>query len=154
MTLASFRGADNKFLAFIKPECSPPAAVFHVEPVPEVRNASMDDLYVLPSLQATIYLVSLFFRDYGSMNPFLDEATFIRNHIDTIYEGAQPPDPSKLALLNIILAIATASSMDSIKPAMRRLSISRLFFERSKGLLSKHMFECGNLEQGETAKDK
>ncbi|KAK2027848.1 hypothetical protein LX32DRAFT_428231 [Colletotrichum zoysiae] len=147
MTLASFRGADNKFLAFIKPECSPPAAIFHVEPVPEVRNASKDELYVLPPLHATLYLVSLFFRDYGSMNPFLDEATFVRTHVDSIYEETRQPEPSKLALLDMVLAIATASSMDSIKPAIRRLSISRLFFERSKGLLCKNAFDCGNLEQ-------
>ncbi|KAF4334681.1 heterokaryon incompatibility [Fusarium beomiforme] len=145
--LASFRGADNKFSGFIKPECSPPAAVFHVEPVPVARHASKEDHYVLPPIDATKFIVRFFFRDYGSMNPFLEEATFFHTHVDPIYEGTLPPDPSKLALLDMVLAIATASSVDSIKPAMRRLLISKLFFERSKSLLSKDAFECGNLEQ-------
>ncbi|KAL2206003.1 hypothetical protein CC79DRAFT_1397979 [Sarocladium strictum] len=146
-TLASFHGADNSFLTFIQPESSPPAAVLYADPVPGVGSASKDELYALPPIQATLYLVSLFFRDYGSMNPFLDEATFIPIHIDPIYDEAQAPDPSTLALLNMVLAIATASSMDSIKPAMRRLRISRLFYEKSKGLLSEHALECGSLKQ-------
>ncbi|KAF5615589.1 uncharacterized protein FTJAE_13291 [Fusarium tjaetaba] len=146
-TLSSFRGTDSKISGFIKPECSPPAAVFHMESVPVARHADNEDLYILPPNHATRSLVELFFRDYGSMNPFLDKQTFIHTHVDPIYEGTIPPDPSKLALLDMVLAIATASSVDSITPATRRFLISRLFFERSKNLLSKDAFECGNLEQ-------
>ncbi|KAF4435222.1 Fungal specific transcription factor domain-containing [Fusarium acutatum] len=146
-TLSSFRGTDSKISGFIKPECSPPAAVFHMESVPVARHTDNEDLYVLPPTHATRSLVELFFRDYGSMNPFLNKTTFFHTHVDPIYEGTLPPDPSKLALLDMILAIATASSVDSMTPATRRFLISRLFFERSKSLLSKDAFGCGNLEQ-------
>ncbi|CCT75089.1 uncharacterized protein FFUJ_11173 [Fusarium fujikuroi IMI 58289] len=146
-TLSSFRGMDSKISEFIKPECSPPAAVFHMESVPVAKHTDNEGLYVLPPDHATRSLVELFFRDYGSMNPFLDKATFFHTHVDPIYKSTLPPDASKLALLDMVLAIATASSIDSITPTTRRFFISRLFFERSKSLLSKDDLACGNLEQ-------
>ncbi|KAF5694658.1 C6 transcription factor [Fusarium globosum] len=146
-TLSSFRGTDSKISEFIKPECSPPAAVFHMESVPVAKHTDNEGLYVLPPDHTTRSLVELFFRDYGSMNPFLDKATFFHTHVDPIYESTLPPDASKLALLDMVLAIATASSIDSITPTTRRFFISRLFFERSKSLLSKDDLACGNLEQ-------
>ncbi|VZI12871.1 unnamed protein product [Fusarium fujikuroi] len=146
-TLSSFRGMDSKISEFIKPECSPPAAVFHMESVPVAKHTDNEGLYVLPPDHATRSLVELFFRDYGSMNPFLDKATFFHTHVDPIYKSTLPPDASKLALLDMVLAIATASSIDSITPTTRRFLISRLFFERSKSLLSKDDLACGNLEQ-------
>ncbi|QGI87835.1 hypothetical protein CEK25_002791 [Fusarium fujikuroi] len=149
-TLSSFRGMDSKISEFIKPECSPPAAVFHMESVPVAKHTDNEGLYVLPPDHATRSLVELFFRDYGSMNPFLDKATFFHTHVDPIYKSTLPPDASKLALLDMVLAIATASSIDSITPTTRRFLISRLFFERSKSLLSKDDLACGNLEQGKT----
>ncbi|SCN97781.1 uncharacterized protein FFE2_08744 [Fusarium fujikuroi] len=148
-TLSSFRGMDSKISEFIKPECSPPAAVFHMESVPVAKHTDNEGLYVLPPDHATRSLVELFFRDYGSMNPFLDKATFFHTHVDPIYKSTLPPDASKLALLDMVLAIATASSIDSITPTTRRFLISRLFFERSKSLLSKDDLACGNLEQGQ-----
>ncbi|SCV48551.1 uncharacterized protein FFB14_10441 [Fusarium fujikuroi] len=146
-TLSSFRGMDSKISEFIKPECSPPAAVFHMESVPVAKHTDNEGLYVLPPDHATRSLVELFFRDYGSMNPFLDKATFFHTHVDPIYKSTLPPDASKLALLDMVLAIATASSIDSITPTTRIFFISRLFFERSKSLLSKDDLACGNLEQ-------
>jgi len=138
---------DNP-LDSIKPEDSPPCALFRVEAVNTAQPANQKDMYVLPTLSTTFYLVTIFFRDYGSMNPFLDDATFVHTHVNPIFKERRQPKPSRLALLNMVLAIATTSSIDAVKPVKRRIWLSGKFYERARCLSSRDVFGCTDIEQG------
>lgn len=148
--MATLNGPANNPLNNIKPQCSPPAALFSVKPHHTIQCLTEDDLYALPSLQSTIYLVQLFFRDYGSMNPFLNETNFPQTHVFPIFKERRTY-PSRTALLNVILAIATVSSVDVAEPVSRRMSLSKRFYQRAKGLLYNDAFSCKDAEQGKPA---
>jgi len=141
---------DDNLLDSIKPENSPPSALFRIEAVNTVQSANQEDVYVLPTLSTTLYLVMIFFRDYGSMNPFLDDATFVPTHVTPIFRERRQPKPSRLALLNMMLAIATTSSIDVVKPAKRRIWLSGKFYERARVLSLRDAFGCAGIETGKS----
>ncbi|KAM0219271.1 hypothetical protein ACHAQD_006487 [Fusarium lateritium] len=130
----------------IKPEHSPPSSLFCKGTGPSVMAAIEDDLYVLPNSASTITLVKNFFRGYGSMNPFLDEMLFMRVNVMGVYESRQRPKASRLALLNMVLAIGSATSIDRSCPAERKIQLSKRFCQRARGLYVVDILQVMDLE--------
>jgi len=104
---------------------------------------------MLPGLSSTVYLVAIFFRDYGSINPFLNDATFIQTYVNSFVQSGQRPKASRLALLNMVLAIAATSSIDAVHPVERRIWLSGKFYQRARALSLKDAWGCADLDQGE-----
>jgi hypothetical protein len=137
-------------LKCIKPEYSPPSSLFCSESEDLAGPASEDDLYILPTYSSTILLVTIFFRGYGLMNPFLNDTTFLHTHVKELYEGTrQRPKASRLALLNMILAIASTTSVDSTHSVERWILLSKTFFKRARGLYAQDIFQSVDLDLGE-----
>ncbi|KAM0211371.1 hypothetical protein ACHAQI_005327 [Fusarium lateritium] len=130
----------------IKPEHSPPSSLFCKGTGPSVMAAIEDDLYVLPNSASTITLVKNFFRGYGSMNPFLDEMLFMRVNVMGVYESRQRPKASRLALLNMVLAIGSATSIDRSCPAEWKIQLSKRFCQRARGLYVVDILQVMDLE--------
>jgi hypothetical protein len=137
-------------LKSIRPEYSPPSSLFCSESEVFTGTSSEDDLYVLPTYSSTILLVTIFFRGYGSMNPFLNDTTFLHTHVEEVYENSrQRPKASRLALLNMILAIASTTSVDSTYPVERWIRLSKTFYKRARGLYAQDIFQSPDLDLGE-----
>jgi hypothetical protein len=136
-------------LESIKPECSPPSSLFCSQPEVSTRSASEDNLDIFPTYSSTILLVSIYFRGYGSINPFLNDITFIRTHVKDVYESKQRPRASRLALLNMVLAIACTTSIDSTYTVERWIRLSRTFYRRARGLYVKDIFQSPDLDLSE-----
>lgn len=137
-------------LESIRPESSPPSSLFCSKSEALAKPSSEDDLYDLPTYSSTILLVTIFFRGYGSMNPFLNDITFLRTYVKEVYENSGLRlKASRLALLNMILAVASATSVDSTYPVEHWIRLSKTCYRRARGLYVQNIFQPVDLELGE-----
>lgn len=135
-------------IACIRPEDSPPASLFHSEKKSFFRLCNDQDAYTLPPWSVVQSLVKTFFRHFGTLNPFLNEQSFLDDTAKAIYASQCRPKASSLALLNMVLAIVCVNGNVSIFPQQQLARLSEKFYCRARTLYSKFVLPRVNLELG------
>jgi len=105
-------------------------------------------LFALPPEDETLRLVRLYFSNTGLLFPYLHEETFL----DT-YEAMKRTSYTKvrktwLGLLNMVLALATSTSVANTLSAEQRAEMSDVYYQRALGLCEKHIWQGASIELG------
>ncbi|KAH7304650.1 putative C6 transcription factor [Rhexocercosporidium sp. MPI-PUGE-AT-0058] len=102
-------------------------------------------IYALPLETTTRNLISRYFGDTGLLFPYIDEQAFL----DT-YNEINANDFTKirtwLGLLNMIMAMATCTIIESCVSAEKRAKGSDIYYQRATGLCEKQIMRGTSLE--------
>ena len=114
---------------------------------PETRNK----FYSLPPDNVTRELLGLYFSNTGLLFPFIHEISFFQEY-DALRCNAVPRvRRTWLGLLNMVLAMATSTSVDPGKSPTVRRKESDAFYQRAYELCKRQMLRGANLETGKWA---
>ena len=107
------------------------------------------DLHALPHDSEVMDLIRRYFNDTGYLFPFIYEEAFLRTYME--FRGQAQPKVRRtwLGLLNMVLAIATNTKVDSDLDAARRSEESYIYYQRALGLCQKQIMRGTSLEVGE-----
>lgn len=108
-------------------------------------------IFFLPAEEETIKLVDTYFSNTGLLFPYIHRGTFIETYQRALATDIHKVRRSWLGLLNMILAMATNTSYDTVADAQDRSAKSERFFSRALGLCEKQMRSGSSLEIGISA---
>lgn len=122
-----------------------------VRPRLSASQAHKVDIYALPSHEEALQLLDQYFRGTGLVFPYLDEDTFLAAYAEARLSGFRTTRKTWLGLLNIVLALATTTSLRSDIVAETRFERSDVYYRRAVGLCEKQMMRGTSLEIGKNA---
>ncbi|KAJ8118505.1 hypothetical protein OPT61_g526 [Boeremia exigua] len=104
-----------------------------VDGSPNLRTASREkvDPFALPAEGEALRLMRQYFTTTGSLFPYLDEDAFVRTYQQLASSNVYTPTRSWLALLNMVLAMATHAGRDKELCTPETEGDSDLFFQRA-----------------------
>lgn len=111
-----------------------------------IRKGEMN-VYSLPPEDQTLKLIHCYFSDTGLLFPFIHKETFLETYAEMKHNcGIRK---TWLGLLNMVLALATSTSLDSNDSAQKRAEEGDVYYQRANGLCDTETM-CGtSLEGGE-----
>ena len=112
-----------------------------------VRDGSVN-IDTLPPRDEAIQLIRKYFSNTGLLFPYLHEETFLETFAEMGRNDFSKIRRTWLGLLNIVLAIATITTVDSGSIAEKRAKQSDIYYQRALGLCGKQFMPIGNLEVG------
>jgi hypothetical protein len=112
-------------------------------------SGSQVNLFALPPDSQVLDLIGRYFNDTGYLFPYIHEETFVRTYME--FRGKAQPKVRRtwLGLLNMVLAIATSTKVDSDLDAAGRSEESNIYYQRALGLCQKQVMRGASLEVGE-----
>ena len=117
-----------------------------------LANSSGDETAVnicsLPTEERTCELISRYFNDTGLLFPYIHEETFWESYYEMKSSNFTRTRRSWLGLLNIIMALATSTTIDTGSDAEERLRESDVYYQRAMGLCEKQMMRGTSFEIG------
>ena len=115
------------------------------------NQAQKVDIYALPLHEEAVQLLNQYFRGTGLVFPYLDEEAFLAAYAEARLSGFRTTRKTWLGLLNMVLALATTTSLRSDIVAETRFERSDVYYQRAVGLCEKQMMRGTSLEIGEDA---
>ncbi|KFY90238.1 hypothetical protein V498_06095 [Pseudogymnoascus sp. VKM F-4517 (FW-2822)] len=104
------------------------------------------NIYRLPTEERTCELISRYFSDTGLLFPYIHEGTFWESYDEMKSSNFTRTRRSWLGLLNIIMALATSTTIDTGSSAEERLRESDIYYQRAMGLCEKQMMRGTSFE--------
>ncbi|KAI3553130.1 fungal specific transcription factor domain-containing protein, partial [Colletotrichum abscissum] len=105
----------------------------------------------LPPEEEVINLVRQFFRDTGLLFPYIHEESFWKTYAQYRETGMQNAKTAWLALLHMVLAMATSTMNATGVGLSDRQAISDVHYRRAKALSMTEMMTGANVEAGTAA---
>ncbi|KAK1546602.1 fungal specific transcription factor domain-containing protein [Colletotrichum paranaense] len=105
----------------------------------------------LPPEEEVINLVRQFFRDTGLLFPYIHEESFWKAYAQYRETGMQNAKTAWLALLHMVLAMATSTMNATGVGLSDRQAISEVHYRRAKALSMTEMMTGANVEAGTAA---
>lgn len=115
---------------------------------PFKKADSLVNVYTLPSEEETMVLIRHYFRDTGFLFPYIHEDTFMQTYSQMRKDNLYKVRKSWLGLLNLIMAFAATTKIDSGVPAEERIKGSEVFYQRAVGLCQNQIMRGTSLEIG------
>lgn len=106
------------------------------------------NIYRLPTEERTCELISRYFSDTGLLFPYIHEETFWESYNEMKSSNFTRTRRSWLGLLNIIMALATSTTIDTGSSAEERLRECDIYYQRAMGLCEKQMMRGTSFEIG------
>jgi hypothetical protein len=106
------------------------------------------NVYALPQESQTRELLNHYFSTTGLLFPYLHEQTFRETYEDMRRNKFTNVRRTWLALLNIVLALATSTRVKCDTNAERRVQESDVYYQRALGLFEKQILQASSLEAG------
>ena len=113
-------------------------------------NRAVDSSRLPPEPEVT-RLVRQFFVDTGLLFPYIHERRLWETYRHLQKSGMKSVRNSWIALLNMILAMATCTQTSNGLTMEQRYSRAEIFFNRAKALCLDQMIECPSVETGRQA---
>ncbi|KAH8817271.1 fungal-specific transcription factor domain-containing protein [Xylogone sp. PMI_703] len=104
------------------------------------------NIYAIPSEARTRELISQYFNDTGVLFPYIHEGTFFEAYNDMRNSNFTRVRRSWLGLLNMVMALATSTTVDPSTNAENRVRESDVYYQRAKGLCEKLIMRGTSLE--------
>lgn len=116
-----------------------------------VKNGNRDhiNIYALPSESTTRALIAQYFGDTGLLFPYIHETTFLDTYNEIKNNEFTKARRTWLGLLNMIMALATSTTVESSLGAEKRTRESEVFYQRATGLCEKQIMRGTSLETGQ-----
>ncbi|RFU33837.1 hypothetical protein B7463_g2510, partial [Scytalidium lignicola] len=92
------------------------------------------NIYALPSEERTKELVSQYFGDTGVLFPYIHDGSFWESYNDMKNSNFTRVRRSWLGLLNMVMAMATRTTVDPSTSSEKRDRESEMYYQRAKGL--------------------
>lgn len=105
----------------------------------------------LPPEEEVVNLVRQFFRDTGLLFPYIHEESFWKAYAQYRATGMQNAKTAWLALLHMVLAMATSTMNATGVGLGDRQAISEVHYRRAKALSMTEMMTGANVEAGTAA---
>ena len=106
------------------------------------------NLYALPPEDVARELIKQYFDDTGLLFPYIHEQTFLNTYDETKKSNFTKVRRTWLGLLNIIMAFATSTRIESGHTAEKRAQVSDVYYHRAAGLCEKQIMRGTSLEVG------
>ncbi|KAF4631594.1 hypothetical protein G7Y89_g6531 [Cudoniella acicularis] len=114
----------------------------------EARSLDKDriNIYALPSETTTRELMVQYFGDTGLLFPYIHQQTFLETYDEMKTNNFTKVRRTWLGLLNMIMALATSTTVEEGLSAERRAKQSNVYYQRASGLCEKQIMRGTSLE--------
>lgn len=106
------------------------------------------NIYALPSEKRTRELIAQYFGDTGLLFPYIHDLSFWEAYNDMKKSNFTRVRRSWLGLLNMVMALATSTTINPDVSAEKRAQESDVYYQRGRGLCKKLMMRGTSLEIG------
>ena len=111
-------------------------------------QAGLVNLYCLPPRAEAIQLIKRYFSNTGLLFPYIHETTFTETYEAMESTNFEQVRRTWLGLLNMVLALARSTTIDTGMDAQQRTAQSEMYYQRAHGLCGKQMVRGSSLEVG------
>ena len=113
------------------------------------KNEDPVNIYALPPEDRTHELVARYFGDTGLLFPYIHEGSFWETYNEMRSSNFRRVRRSWLGLLNVVMALATNTTIDTESSAEKRAQESDVYYRRAMGLCEKQVMRGTSLEIGQ-----
>jgi len=106
------------------------------------------NIYILPPELKTRDLITRYFSNTGLLFPYLHEQAFLETYDQMKNDNFKRVRRTWLGLLNMVLALATSTTVQSDLTAKIRAADSDVYYERALQLCEKQLMRGTSLEVG------
>ena len=106
------------------------------------------NIYALPPEATTRNLIARYFGDTGLLFPYIYEQAFLDTYNEIEASGFTKIRRTWLGLLNMIMAMATSTTVENGLSAEKRARDSDVYYQRATGLCEKQIMRGTSLEIG------
>jgi hypothetical protein len=138
---------DNAIISISQPP-SPSGRASASGQTARAPNRGTVNIYVLPSETTTRNLIAQYFGDTGLLFPYIHEQTFLDTYNDIKGHDFNQIRRTWLGLLNMVMAMATSTTIVNGLSAERRARESNVYYQRARGLCEKQIMRGTSLEIG------
>ena len=111
-------------------------------------NGDKINIYALPNETITRNLIARYFGDTGLLFPYIHEQTFLNTYNEIKTNGFTKIRRAWLGLLNMIMAMATSTTIVNGLSAEKRARESDVYYQRAMGLCKEQIMRGTSLEIG------
>jgi hypothetical protein len=111
-------------------------------------NRSNVNIYALPPEATTRNLIARYFGDTGLLFPYIYEQAFLDTYNEIEASGFTKIRKTWLGLFNMIMAMATSTTVENGLSAEKRALDSDAYYQRATGLCEKQIMRGTSLEMG------
>jgi hypothetical protein len=111
-------------------------------------NGDKINIYALPNETITRNLIARYFGDTGLLFPYIHEQTFLNTYNEIKVNGFTKIRRAWLGLLNMIMAMATSTTIVNGLSAEKRARESDVYYQRAMGLCKEQIMRGTSLEIG------
>jgi hypothetical protein len=108
------------------------------------------NIYALPSERITRNLIGRYFGDTGLLFPYIYEQAFLDTYDEVNANGFTKVRRTWLGLLNMIMAMATSTTVNGGLSAEQRARDSDVYYDRAAGLCERQIMRGTSLEVGKS----
>lgn len=141
---------DSAVISISQP-ASPSARNFSSRQTVKDLNRGNANIYALPSEATTRDLISRYFSDTGLLFPYIHEQAFLDTYNEINANDFTKIRRTWLGLLNMIMAMATSTTVKSRLSAEKRAKDSDIYYQRATGLCEKQIMRGTSLEIGRSS---
>lgn len=138
---------DNAVISISQP-ASPSARASAARQTFEAANRGNVNIYALPSEATTRNLIARYFEDTGLLFPYIHEQAFLDTYNEIKANDFTKVRKTWLGLLNMIMAMATSTTVENGQSAEKRARDSDIYYQRASGLCEKQIMRGTSLEIG------
>lgn len=114
----------------------------------KIPNRNNINIYALPPETTTRSLIARYFGDTGLLFPYIDEQAVWDTYNEVKANGFTKVRRTWLGLLNIIMAMATSTTVENGLSAEKRAQDSDIYYHRATGLCEEQIMRGTSLEIG------
>lgn len=93
-------------------------------------------------------LIKQYFSDTGLLFPYLHEETFLDTYAEMKRTNFTKVRRTSLGLLNMVMALATSTTVGNDMSAEQRAEVSNVYYQRAVSLCDKQILRGTSLEIG------
>ena len=106
------------------------------------------NIYALPCEEDCRRLVSQYFSETGLLFPYIHQGTFMGVYEEMKHSNFKKVRRTWLALLNIVMALATSTVVETGLSCEKRIRDSEVYYQRAIGLCSMQITRGISIETG------
>ncbi|KAH7304636.1 fungal-specific transcription factor domain-containing protein [Rhexocercosporidium sp. MPI-PUGE-AT-0058] len=110
------------------------------------RDMGHVNIYALPPEPEARQLLAQYFSDTGLLFPYLHKETFMKTYDEMLEKSVMKVRRTWLGLLNIVMALATSTALESDLDAEQRSLESDIYYRRSIALCKEQIMRGTSLE--------
>lgn len=122
--------------------------IVNVSRVSSPAAAVWVNIYILPPELKTRDIITRYFSNTGLLFPYLHEQAFLETYAQMKNDNFRRVRRTWLGLLNMVLALATSTTVQSNITAKRRVADSDVYYQRALQLCEKQLMRGTSLEIG------